>query len=87
MERNVHIGNEWWKIMTIYSEEMKTKIRGVENTIKENREDCMLLGRDFNRRAEEREGRNWEQERRDGKKIQRQRQGGKCRGEETDGME
>jgi hypothetical protein len=50
------------------NKEMKRTIRGVENTIKENREDCMLLGRDFNRRTGEREGRNWEQERRDGKR-------------------
>jgi hypothetical protein len=68
MERNVHIGNEWWKIMTIYGRDEKI-IRGlVENTIKENREDCMLLGKDFNRRTGEREARNWEQERRDGKR-------------------
>jgi hypothetical protein len=25
MERKVHIGNKWWKIMTIYSKEMKTR--------------------------------------------------------------
>jgi hypothetical protein len=43
MERNVHIGNKWWKIMTIiYSKEMKTTIRSVEDTIEENREECML---------------------------------------------
>jgi hypothetical protein len=23
MERNIQIGNKWWKIMTIYSKEMK----------------------------------------------------------------
>jgi hypothetical protein len=58
MERNVHIGNKWWKIMTIYSKEMKTTIRIVEDTIKENREDCVLLGGNFNGRIGERGARN-----------------------------
>jgi hypothetical protein len=39
MERKVHIGNKWWKIMTIYSKEMKTTRRRVEDAMKENRED------------------------------------------------
>jgi hypothetical protein len=43
MERNIQIGNKWWKIMTIYSKELKTTGRGVEDTIKENREECMLM--------------------------------------------
>jgi hypothetical protein len=47
MERNVHIGNKSWKIMTIYSKDMKTTRRGVEDTRKENREECMLMGGDF----------------------------------------
>jgi hypothetical protein len=34
MERNVQIGNKWWKTMTIYCKEMKTTRRGVEDTIK-----------------------------------------------------
>jgi hypothetical protein len=25
MERNVHIGNEWWKILRVYSKEMRTQ--------------------------------------------------------------
>jgi hypothetical protein len=64
MEINVRIGNKWWKIMTIYSKEMKTTMRGAEVTIKENREDCMLLGGDFHGRIRERGGRNWEEKRR-----------------------
>jgi hypothetical protein len=51
--RNVHIGNKWWKIMTIYSKEMKTTIRRVEDTMKDNREEFMLLGEDFNERIGE----------------------------------
>jgi hypothetical protein len=47
-ERNVRIGNKWWKILTTYSKEMKTTRRGVEDTIKENKEECMLMGGDFN---------------------------------------
>jgi hypothetical protein len=31
MEGKVHIGNKWWKILTIYSKEMKTSRRRVEN--------------------------------------------------------
>jgi hypothetical protein len=31
---------------------MKTTIRAVENTIKENREECMLMGGDVNGRQE-----------------------------------
>jgi hypothetical protein len=68
MERNVHIGNKWWKIMTIYSKEMKTIIRGVEDAIKENRKDCMLLRGDINGRMGERGARHWEEERGDGKR-------------------
>jgi hypothetical protein len=68
MERNVHIGNKWQKIMTIYSKEMKMTIRGVEDTIKGNREDCTLLGGDFNGSIGERGARNWEEE---GKNVKR----------------
>jgi hypothetical protein len=75
MERKVHRGNKWWKIMVIYSKEVKTTRRRVENGMKENREG--------NRRKRSkklgREEGGWE------KKIQKQRR--KCRGEETDGTD
>jgi hypothetical protein len=48
MERNVQIGNKWWKIMRIYSKEMKTTRRSVQETMKENKEECLLMGGDFN---------------------------------------
>jgi hypothetical protein len=67
MERKVHIGNKWWKIMTIYSKEMKTR-RRVEDARKENRENCMLLGGNFNGRVGERGTRNWEEKRENGKR-------------------
>jgi hypothetical protein len=38
IERKVDIGNKWWEIMTIYSKEMKTTRRRVEDAMKENRE-------------------------------------------------
>jgi hypothetical protein len=38
---------------------MKTIIRGVEDTIKENREECKILGGDFNGRIGDRGARNW----------------------------
>jgi hypothetical protein len=72
---------------SVYSKEMETTIRGVEDAMKENREDRIsTLGRGLQREKRRtrtkklgsREG-GWE------KKIQRQ--GGKCRGEETDGMD
>jgi hypothetical protein len=44
-EGNVFIGTKWW---TIYSKKMKTTRRGIEDTIKENREECMLMGGNFN---------------------------------------
>jgi hypothetical protein len=82
-EIKVHIGNKWWKIRTIYSKEVKKTRRRVEDAMKENREECMLMGGYFNGRKRSRKlGRGeggWE------KKIQRQ--GGKRRGEETDGMD
>jgi hypothetical protein len=53
MERNVHIDNEWWKIVTVYSKEMRKTTRRVENTMKMDREECMLLGGDFNGRIGE----------------------------------
>jgi hypothetical protein len=68
IERKVHIGNKWWKIMTIYSKEMKTTRRRVEDAMKENREDCILLGGDFNGEIGERGARNWEEEIGDGKR-------------------
>jgi hypothetical protein len=40
------IGNKWCKIMTVYSKEMKTTRRGVEDTIKENRKNlCSYRGK------------------------------------------
>jgi hypothetical protein len=68
MERKVHIGNKWWKIMTIYSKERKKTPRRVEDAMKENKEDRMLLRGDFNGRIGERRARNREEERRDGKR-------------------
>ncbi|KAJ3622094.1 hypothetical protein MTP99_002623 [Tenebrio molitor] len=83
MERKIHIGNKWWKLMTIqYSKEKKT----TEDAIKQNREDRILLGGDFNGAIGEKRARNWE-EQRGGREKKIQRQGGKCRGEETDGMD
>jgi hypothetical protein len=41
--------------MTIYSKEMKTTRRRVEDAMKENREDRILLRGDFNGRIGERE--------------------------------
>jgi hypothetical protein len=68
MERNVHIDNEWWKIVTVYSKEMRKTTRRVENTMKMDREECMLLGGDFNGRIGERGARNWEEEKGDGRR-------------------
>jgi hypothetical protein len=73
MERKVHIGNKYWKIMTIFSKEMKTVRRCVEDAMKENREECMLMGGDFNGRIGERGARNWEEEGGWEKKIQKTR--------------
>jgi hypothetical protein len=70
--------------MIIYSKEIKTTRRGVEDTIKENSEECMLMGlqwensRNRSKKLGREEG-GWE------KKIQRQC--GKCRGEDFDGMD
>jgi hypothetical protein len=58
MERKVHIGNKWWNIMTIYSKEMKTTRRRVEDAMKEIGEDRILLGGDFNGRIGERGARD-----------------------------
>ncbi|KAH0814053.1 hypothetical protein GEV33_008739 [Tenebrio molitor] len=68
MERNVHIDNEWCKIVTVYSKEMRKTTRRVENTMKMDREECMLLGGDFNGRIGERGARNWEEEKEDGRR-------------------
>jgi hypothetical protein len=63
MHRNKsHIGNKWWKIMTIYSKEMKTTRRRIEDAIKKSREEFMLMAGDFNGRIGERGARNWEGE-------------------------
>jgi hypothetical protein len=77
MERKVHIGNKWWKIMTIFSKEMKTVRRRVEDAMKENKKECMLMGGNFNGRIGERGARNWEEEKGNGKRKS-QKQGGKC---------
>jgi hypothetical protein len=60
VERKVHVGN---KIMTIYNKKMKTTRRRVVDAMKENREDCIFLGGDFNWRIGERGPKNWEEER------------------------
>jgi hypothetical protein len=41
---------------------VKTTSRRVEDAMKENREDHILLGREFNARIGERGARNWEEE-------------------------
>jgi hypothetical protein len=58
MERKVHIGNKWWKMMTTYSKERKTTRRCVEDAMKENREDRILLRVYFNGGIGERGARN-----------------------------
>jgi hypothetical protein len=45
--------------MTIYSKETKTTRRRFEDAMKENREDCILLGGYFDGRIGERGARNW----------------------------
>jgi hypothetical protein len=50
------------KIITIYSKEMKTtRRRRIEDAMKENRDDRILFGGDFNARIGERGARNWEE--------------------------
>jgi hypothetical protein len=44
-----------------------TRRRG-ENTMKKDREECLLAGGDFNGRIGERGARNWEEEKGDGKR-------------------
>jgi hypothetical protein len=67
MGRKVHIGNKWWKIMTVYSKEVKTTRRHVQDAMKENRKECMFMGGDINGRIGKRGVMSWEEERRDGK--------------------
>jgi hypothetical protein len=64
MERKVHIGNKWWKTRTIYSKQMKTTRKRIEDAMNEN----IFLGGDFNGKIGERGARNWEEEREDGKR-------------------
>jgi hypothetical protein len=65
------IGNKWWKIMPIYSKEMKQQEEiGIEDTIKENRRMYTHGGRCGGM---------------GGKNPKNQRQGRKCRGEDADG--
>jgi hypothetical protein len=47
---------------------MKTTRRRVEDAMKENREDRILLGRDFNWRIGEKGAKNWEEQRGNGKR-------------------
>ncbi|KAJ3626140.1 hypothetical protein MTP99_016658 [Tenebrio molitor] len=47
---------------------MNTRRRRVEDAVKENREDRIFLGKDFNGRIGERGARNWEEEKGDGNK-------------------
>jgi hypothetical protein len=47
---------------------MRTTTRRVENTAKKDREECILVGGDFNGRIVERGARNWEEENGDGKR-------------------
>jgi hypothetical protein len=54
--------------MKMNSKEMKTTRRRIEDAMKGNRKDCILLGGDFNGRIGERGARNWEEERGEGKR-------------------
>jgi hypothetical protein len=67
--------------MTIYSKEIKITISRVEYAIKGNREDCTLLGGNFNGRIGERGARNWEKE---GENVKRK---SKEKVKNTDGMD
>jgi hypothetical protein len=80
MERKVHVGNKWWKIMTIYSKEMKTtkKTCRRRNERKQGRSYTLGKGvqRKNRRKRSKKVGRGeggWEKK--------SQRQCGKCRGE------
>jgi hypothetical protein len=53
--------------------EMRTTRRPVEDAMKENREDLILLGGDFNGRIGERGTRNWEEETGDGERKSKDR--------------
>jgi hypothetical protein len=66
MERKVHVSNKSWKIMTVYSKEVKTTRRRVQDAMKENRKECMFMEGDINGRIGKRGVRSWEEERRDG---------------------
>jgi hypothetical protein len=54
--------------MTIYSKEMKTTRRRVQDAMKENRRDCLLLGGDFNGGIGKRGARSLKEEREEGKR-------------------
>jgi hypothetical protein len=82
MERKVHIGNNWWKIMTIYSKEMKTTRRRNERKQGRLYTHGRGLQQENRRKRSKKLGRGegvWEE------KIQRK--DGKCKGDETDGMD
>jgi hypothetical protein len=57
-------GKKWWQIITIYSKEVKTIRTRVEDAMKENREECMLIGRENRRKR----NKNWGRGKRDGKR-------------------
>jgi hypothetical protein len=78
------MSNKWWEIMKMNSKEMKTTRRRIEDAMKGNREDCILLGgkRENRRKRSKKLGRG-----EGGREKKFQRQGGKCSGEETDGMD
>jgi hypothetical protein len=58
VEMKIHRGNKWWKIMTIYSKDMKTTRRLVEDAVKGNMEDTLGRGlqRENRRKRRERRG-------------------------------
>jgi hypothetical protein len=68
MERKVNIGNKWWKIMTIYSKEVKTIRTRVEDAMKENREECKLIGRGLQRENRRKRSKKWGRGKGDGKR-------------------
>jgi hypothetical protein len=57
----------------VYSKEMKTTTRRVEDTMKKDKEECMLVGADFNGRIGSRGARNWEGGRGDGNRKSKER--------------
>lgn len=69
MEINVKLGESKWKIITLYSQNMKEIVKMLKREIKEGKEEYLLIGGDYNARIGRRTNRVKKEKRQENQKT------------------